>query len=225
MPVGEKRRASRPQLNVIYEDDDFIAIDKPAGLLSVESDKDTESAYAYVADYLQRKDKSVRPFILHRIDKETSGVLIFAKNIKLHSMLRLNWNDYIRSREYYAVTEGKFEKKEDTIVSYLRENKNNLMYSTHDPSGQKAITHYKVIKENGQYSLLAVKIDTGRKNQIRVQMESIGHPVVGDDKYGQPKDPLRRLGLHASALEFEHPKTKQIIRIVAPMPASFGNLF
>jgi 23S rRNA pseudouridine1911/1915/1917 synthase len=225
MPVGEKRKAIRPQLKIIYEDDDFIAIDKPAGLLSVESDKDTECAYSYVLDYLQRKDKSVRPFILHRIDKETSGVLIFAKNIKLHSMLRLNWNDYIRAREYYAVTEGKFEKKEDTVVSYLRENKNNLMYSTHDPSGQKAITHYKVIKENGQYTLLAVKIDTGRKNQIRVQMQAIGHPVVGDDKYGQPKDPLRRLGLHASALEFEHPKTKQIIRIEAPMPASFGNLF
>lgn len=218
------RRAPKNAVKIIYEDDDFIAIDKPAGLLSVESDKDPESAFSYVLNYLQSKDKALRPFIVHRIDKETSGVLIFTTNVKLHSILRLHWNEYVKRREYYAVVEGKFDKKEDTIVSYLKENKNNLMYSTADPSGQKAVTNYKVTGESGDYSLLQVKIDTGRKNQIRVHMHEAGHPVVGDDKYGCQKNPLKRLGLHASKLEFEHPLTHRLISVYSPVPAPFRAL-
>ena len=225
-PVREKRESSpRPQIKIIYEDDDFIAIDKPVGLLSVESDKETECAFAFVFKYLQSKDKRVRPFILHRIDKETSGVLVFAKNIKIHSMLKMKWNEFVSAREYYAVAEGVFEEKEKTLVSYLRENVNHMVYATQDPSGQKAITHYSVVKENEKYALLRVKIDTGRKNQIRVQMQEIGHPIVGDDKYGCTKNPLKRLGLHASCLEFMHPVTKEIIHISAPVPPAFRALF
>lgn len=221
-------RTARPRvaaLKILLENEDFIAIEKPEGLLSVESDKETESAYEYVAEYLRQKDKTARPYILHRIDKETSGVLLFAKNPKIHSMLKMHWNECVSVREYYAVAEGVFEKKADTIVSYLKENVNNLTYSTQDITGQKAITHYEVIKENTQYSLLRVKIDTGRKNQIRVHLQSIGHPVVGDEKYGHTKNPLKRLGLHASRLVFMHPVTKELVEISAPIPAGFRALF
>ncbi|MBE7079222.1 MAG: RluA family pseudouridine synthase [Clostridiales bacterium] len=223
--AGQRVQKPRVALKIIYEDEDFLAVDKPAGLLSVESDKETECAYSYAVDYLQSKDKTARPFILHRIDKETSGVLMFAKNVKIHSILRLHWNEQVQTREYYAVVEGILTEKTGTLVSYLKENVNNLVYATSDPSGQKAITHYEVLKENEKYSLLRVKIDTGRKNQIRVQMKEIGHPVVGDDKYGDAKGPLGRLGLHASKLEFIHPQTKELIAITSPVPAAFRALF
>ncbi len=228
-PLKKQAQTSKPTqpkvVKIIFEDDDFLAIDKPAGLLSVESDKDTESAYFYAAEYLSSQGKNVRPYVLHRIDKETSGVLVFAKNIKLHSMLKMHWNELVSLREYYAVAEGVFEQKTGTIISYLKENKNNLTYSTNDPTGQKAITHYEVQKETPDYSLLRVKIDTGRKNQIRVHLKDKGHSIVGDDKYGHTKNPLERLGLHASALEFMHPITKEIISFRAPLPAAFRTLF
>ncbi|MBQ7368733.1 MAG: RluA family pseudouridine synthase [Clostridia bacterium] len=215
------------EIRVIYEDENFLAIDKPAGLLSVESDKETECAYGYALAYLSgsTKQKNARPFILHRIDKETSGVLVFAKDIKIHSMLKLHWNELVSLREYYAVAEGTFETKTGTITTYLKENKNNLTYSTNDPSGQKAITHYEVIEENGEYSLLRVTIDTGRKNQIRVHLKDKGHAIVGDDKYGATKNPLSRLGLHASRLAFASPVTKEILTFNAPLPTCFRDLF
>lgn len=220
-----KARVARVGLKIIYEDEDLIAIDKPAGLLSVESDKDTESAYLYVSEYLAAQGKNVRPYVLHRIDKETSGVLVFAKNIKLHSMLKMHWNEAVSLREYYAVAEGVFEQKEGEIISYLKENKNNLMYSTQDPSGQRAVTQYQVQKETTEYTLLRVCIQTGRKNQIRVHLKDKGHAIVGDDKYGHTKNPLKRLGLHASALEFMHPITKELMTFRAPLPAAFRELF
>lgn len=225
--AGQVMRKKRPpvEFSVIYEDDDFIAVNKPVGLLSVESDKETECAYGYVLDMMQERDKNARPFILHRIDKETSGVLVFAKNLKIHSMMKMHWNEQVSTREYYAVVEGVPEKKEDTLISYLKENTNNMVYATKDPTGQKAITHYEVVKENTQYALLRVRIDTGRKNQIRVQMKEIGHGIIGDDKYGFTKNPLDRLGLHASKLEFIHPITKELISIKAGVPASFKGLF
>lgn len=228
--VPTAKRAAMPKvkcepLKVLYEDEDFIAVDKPVGLLSVESDKENDCAFARILEYLSKKDKTARPFILHRIDKETSGVLIFAKNIKLHSMLKMRWNECVKTREYYALAEGVFEKKSDTIVSYLKEGANNLMYSTKDPSGQKAITHYEVVKENADYSLLRVHIETGRKNQIRVQLRSIGHGIVGDEKYGFTKNPLERLGLHASGLEFTHPVSGELISIRSTVPQSFRKFF
>ncbi|MBQ8429556.1 MAG: RluA family pseudouridine synthase [Clostridia bacterium] len=223
---AKKPTAPRPRLTlkIIHEDDDFLVVDKPAGLLSVESDKEHECAYSYAVDYLSKKDKNSRPFVLHRIDKETSGVLIFAKNVKIHSMLKMHWNEQVQTREYFAVVEGVPENKSATITSYLKENANNLVYSTGDPTGQKAITHYETVSDNGDYALLKVKIDTGRKNQIRVHMKSIGHAVVGDDKYGSEKNPLERLGLHASKLEFIHPVTKELLTFTSPLPPSFRAL-
>ena len=224
--TAQKPAFSLRDLKIIYESEDLVAIDKPAGLLSVESDKERECAYGYVTDYLEKGDKNARAFVLHRIDKETSGVLLFAKDIKLHSILKMHWSEQVQTREYYAVVEGVLERKSDTLVGYLKENVNNLVYVTADPTGQKAITHYEVLKENGTYSLLRVRIDTGRKNQIRAQMKALGNPVVGDDKYGSGnKSPIERLGLHASKLEFIHPITKELVTLTASVPACFRALF
>ena len=219
------RAPKREPLKILYEDADFIAVNKPEGLLSVESDKETDSAFSRVFEYLRQADKTARPYVLHRIDKETSGVLVFAKNIKLHSILKLHWNEHVTLREYYAVAEGVFEKTADTLENYLTENKNNLVYVTHDNTAQKAITHYEVLAQTEKYALLRVKIDTGRKNQIRVQLKHEGHAIVGDDKYRANGNPLNRLGLHASAIEFIHPLTKEIVRIRATVPTAFRSLF
>ena len=218
-------RTVRLPFPILLENDDFIAVEKPCGLLSVESDKEKECAYAYVLRYLQAKDKNARPFILHRIDKETSGVLLFAKNIKLHSMLKMKWNDLVETREYIALTEGTFAEKTGTVRSYLKENVNHVVYSTQDKTGQLAVTHYEVLKENTNFSLLRVRIDTGRKNQIRVHMQSLNHAVVGDDKYGTGKDPLKRLGLHASELSFRHPVSGETVTVRSSAPSVFYKLF
>lgn len=223
--VIRKEKKKFYTFTILYEDEDFIAIDKPFGLLSVENEKDDECAYKYVNQYLADKNPTLRAFQLHRIDKETSGVLVFTKNVKLHSMLKLKWNEYVKTRGYIAIVEGRLDKKEDTIISYLMENQNNMVYSTTNKNGQKAITNYKVIKENNNYSMLNINILTGRKNQIRVHMQALGHPIIGDTKYGHTKNPLNRLGLHANILEFIHPLTKELIRIEAPIPGSFRSLF
>ncbi len=216
------KRVSIPRIEIIYEDDSFIAINKPNGLLSVESDKDTNSCYSYVSKYLESKGE--RPYIIHRIDKETSGVLVFAKNPKIHSILRLNWNDYVVLRKYHAVVEGRLEGSKK-IINYLTENKNNIVYSTTKENGVKAVTSYKVLKANNEYSLLDINIDTGRKNQIRVTMMDLGHPVCGDDKYKSNKNPLKRLTLHATRLELTNPLTKEVMVFEAKYPKVFDSLF
>jgi len=220
------RKKSRSNLPIIYEDDELIVINKPSGLLSVASDNEKSStAYRMVADYVQQKDKHNRIFIVHRIDEDTSGVLMFAKNSKIQEALQDKWNDIVSKRGYYAIVEGKMDKKEDTIKSYLKKNSQNMMYSSKKAGdGQLAITHYKVIRESRSFSLLDVNIDTGRKNQIRVHLGEKGHYIIGDDKYGNPSNPLKRLGLHAYALEFKHPLTGKKMKFTAPMPKEFSLL-
>ena len=185
--AGHIRRSALP--TIVYEDEDFIVINKPEGLLSVESDKESECAYAQVFAYLASKDKNARPYILHRIDKETSGVLVFAKNIKLHSMLKMNWNEHVLQREYYAVVEGQLPKSEDTLVCYLKENKNNLMYATQDITGQKAVTSYQVLAQNEKYSLVRVEIQTGRKTKSVYKCRQSATPSWGTTSTAQRKTP------------------------------------
>ncbi len=213
------------KLDIIYEDDKLIAINKPAGLLSIESDNDTtNTAYRLVMDYVRKKNKMARVYIVHRIDKETSGVLLFSKDEKLRDNLQHRWQDIVKKREYIAICEGNFQQKSGTIKSYLKNNANNLMYVTNDKSSQFAITHYKVIKENKIYSYVDVLIDTGRKNQIRVHLGSLGHKIVGDKKYQAKTDPIKRLGLHAYVLEFINPETNKIISLKAKIPSSFNTI-
>ena len=222
-PIRKKTRSNLP---IIYEDDELIVINKPSGLLSIASDKEKgATAYRMLSDYVQQKDKHNRIFVVHRLDEDTSGVLMVAKNPKIQKALQDNWNDIVTKRGYFAVVEGVMEQKEGTVKSYLKKNAQNLMYSSKDKNGQFSITHYKVIKSNDEYSLLDVNIDTGRKNQIRVHMGDLGHHVIGDDKYGEPKNPLKRLGLHAYCLEFIHPVSKKRMKFETKMPEEFMSLF
>lgn len=221
------RRKTRSNLPIIYEDDEIIVINKPSGLLSIASDNEKNStAYRMLSDYVQQKDKHNRIFVVHRLDEDTSGVLMVAKNVKIQQALQNNWNDIVKKRGYYAIVEGVMEKKSDTIKSYLKKNSQNLMYSSKKAGdGQLAITHYKVIKGNDKYTLLDVNIDTGRKNQIRVHLGEKGHHIIGDDKYGEPSNPIKRLGLHAYELDLIHPFTGKLMKFTSPMPKEFSSLF
>ena len=223
-PIKKKTRSRLP---IIYEDDEIIVINKPSGLLSIASDKEKSStAYRMLSDYVQQKDKHNRVFVVHRLDEDTSGVLMVAKNVKIQQALQEKWNDIVSKRGYYAIVEGVMEKPSGTIKSYLKKNSQNMMYSSKKAGdGQLAITHYKVIKANEKYSLLDVNIDTGRKNQIRVHLGEMGHHIIWDDKYGEPADPLKRLGLHAYKLKFVHPVTKKIFEFKTEMPKEFDSLF
>jgi RluA family pseudouridine synthase len=219
------RYTKKSGLDIIYEDENIIVINKPAGLLSIASDNEkVETAYRMVLDYLKANNPRNRVYVTHRIDKETSGVLMFSKNVDLRDELQDSWNDIVTKRGYYALVEGKLEKEEDTIVNYLMETSTNVMYASNDKKhGKKAVTHYKVIKSNNKYSLLDVNIDSGRKNQIRVALSNINHPIVGDDKYGNKVSAIKRLGLHAYELDIKI-RGKEY-KFVAKMPACFNSVF
>ena len=208
-------------LDIIYEDDNFIVINKPAGLLSISTDKVKDrTAYHLVREYLKSIDKHNKIFVLHRLDKDTSGVLVFCKNEKVRNELQEHWNDIVTKRGYYAVTSNLFDKKQDTIVNYIAYNKFNLGYVTSDTSKQKCITTYKVIKENNDLSLLDIDIKTGRKNQIRVTLSDIDHPIVGDKNYGGVK--ANRLYLYAYELAFKYKNKEYIFK--TNMPSSFQSI-
>ena len=223
-PIHKKTRSNLP---IIFENDEFIVINKPSGLLSIASDKEKGStAYRMLTDYVQQKDKHNRIYVVHRLDEDTSGVLMVAKNEKIRDLLQEKWNELVSKRGYFAIVEGQMEQKQGTIKSYLKKNAQNMMYSSKKAGdGQLAITHYKVIKEIENYSLLDVNIDSGRKNQIRVHLGDLGHHVIGDDKYGNPSNPIKRLGLHAYELDLEHPITHKVMKFTAPMPKEFKALF
>lgn len=230
-PVNTNQKESvrysknKSNLDIIYEDENIIVINKPAGLLSIASDNEkVETAYRLVLDYVKKNNSRSRVYVTHRIDKETSGVLMFSKSEKLRDELQDNWNDIVSKRGYYALVEGKLEKNEDTIVNYLMETSTNVMYASNDKKhGKKAVTHYKVIKSSSKYSLLDVNIDSGRKNQIRVALSNINHPIVGDDKYGNKVSAIKRLGLHAYELDITI--SNKEYKFVAKMPSIFNSVF
>lgn len=227
-PVSvSQTRQKASKLRILYEDDNYLVINKPAGLLSVASDKEkTITAYRLCMDYVCSKNPHNRIFVTHRIDKETSGVLLFSKNEKLRNILQDNWNDLVQVRQYIALIEGNLDKDEGTIVSWLRETKTNLMYSSHKKGdGQKAVTKYKLIQKNDKYSLLDVNIETGRKNQIRVHFKEKGHPIVGDEKYMSTVDPIGRLGLHARKLVIKDPISNELLTFVSNEDEIFKKVF
>lgn len=210
---------------IIYEDKDIIIIDKPFGLLSMAGGGEKEkTAYHLVGEYLKQKDHKARVFIVHRLDRETSGILLFAKNEKMKNALQENWNTLVTKRGYMAIVEGHLERQQGTIKNYLNESKTQMVYIV-STGGKIAITNYQVIKESRYYSLVEVFLETGRKNQIRVHMQSLGHSIVGDKKYGATSNPMKRMGLHCHCFAFRHPITKQIIEANASIPSSFTSLF
>ena len=225
-----KRRISHREVKkpvILYEDKDLIAIDKPSGLLSVATEREKgRTAYRLVSDYVASKDKKARVFVVHRLDEDTSGVLVFAKNIETREALQNAWQEVVTKRYYYAIVEGQMEEKSATFRDYLDQDNFQLVYVTRNKAkGKLAITSYKTIAEKGPYSLLDVSISSGRKNQIRVQLGARGHYVIGDDKYGEPTDPLKRLGLHAYELAFTNPLTGKAYDIKSPLPKEFKTLF
>lgn len=208
-------------LNIIYEDKDIIVIIKPHGLLTIGTNNEKEKTLYYmVSDYVKKINKNNKIFVIHRLDKDTSGIVMFAKSEEVKKLYQDNWDNIIKSRKYYALVEGKVDSN-GYIESYLKEDKNYMVYSTKDKTGKLAKTEYKVIKTNNEYSLLDINILTGRKNQIRVHMKDINHPIVGDRKYGSNKNPIRRLGLHAYELQIINPITKKLIKFIDKMPKKF----
>ena len=214
-------------IDILHEDDEIIIINKPSGLLSMASETEkNKTAYHLVKLYLQKKNYKSKIFIVHRLDRDTSGILMFAKNENIKRLLQENWNDLVTKRGYVAIVEGRLKNSKDTIKSYLVETKTQLVYSTNNSqNGKLAITNYQTINQSNKFSLLDVSLDTGRKNQIRVHMQDLGHSIIGDKKYGAKTNPLNRLGLHAHKLEFTHPITKKKIVIKTMIPKEFIQLF
>ena len=213
-------------LKIIYEDGDLIVIDKPAGLLSMASDAEKQyTAYHQLTDYVRISNPDHRIFIVHRLDRDTSGVMLFAKNEKVKRGLQDRWKEVVEDRAYIAVVEGRVKKKTDTIRSWLLETKTGVMYSGAKPGdGLEAITHFRLLQASDQYSLLEIRLETGRKNQIRAHMKDICHSIVGDKKYGATTNPLGRLGLHAHILAFHHPATGNLLRFETEVPKAFNRL-
>lgn len=223
--VVEIREKVAKNIDIIYEDKDIIVINKPSGLLTVATEKEkNKTAYHLVMEYLKKKNKNNRIFIIHRLDKDTSGIIMFAKNERAKHLYQDNWNDIVKKRCYYAVIDGKMENKEGTIKSYLKENC-NMVYSVKDRSGKLAITEYKVLKERENISLLDINLKTGRKNQIRVHMKENKTPILGDLKYGEKSKLINRLALHAYKLELINPVTKKLLTFEINMPNEFKMLF
>ncbi len=215
------------EYTIVYEDQEVIVIDKAAGLLSMATDNEKRStAYSLLSRHVKRQDPDNKIFIVHRLDRETSGLMLFAKSEPVKRLLQDRWNDTILERTYVAVVEGVVEPAEGVITSYLSEDTMYKMHSSQDSStGQKAVTHYTTIKANKDYSMLKLNLETGRKNQIRVHMQDIKHSIVGDKKYGAANSPIKRLGLHAQRLSFVHPTTGHALTYESKIPRAFMRLF
>ena len=214
----------KEKLDILYEDKYFIAVNKKRGLLTIATKLEKEKTlYHQVSEYVKKQHKSNKIFIIHRLDKDTSGIILFAKNYEIKDKMQSSWNNV--KRKYIALVEGKVKKEHDIIKSYIAETKTLKSFSTKDSKkGKLAITEYQKIQENKEYTMLEINILTGRKNQIRLHLSDIGNPIVGDKKYNAKKNPIRRMCLHAKYLEFTHPKTNQKIIIETKMPKHFEML-
>ena len=228
--LNKKKTDEKPRfrgLRIVHEDADIIVIEKSSGLLSMASDTEkSKTAYSILSEYVKRFDPKNLIFIVHRLDKDTSGLMMFAKNKRAQEALQKDWNESIIERSYVAIVEGVVGNTEGTITSWLKENKALVMFSSQTPDdGQKAVTNYKVLKTNKSFTMLEVKLETGRKNQIRVHMKDLGHPVTGDKKYGGKLNPIGQMGLHARVLSFKHPGSGKTLRFDTPIPGKFLKLF
>ncbi len=188
------------KMDIIYEDKELLVVNKPAHMLTISDGKTENTLYSMAREYVKKQHKSNKIFIVHRLDKDTSGIVLFAKNEILKKYLQDNWNK-IANRDYVAILEGKLQNKKGIIKEYLKENKTHLVYATKDKRGEYAETHYEVINYSNHNTLVKVNIKTGKKNQIRVGFSNLGYPIIGDKKYGAKTNPIKRLGLHAISLK------------------------
>lgn len=213
-------------MRLVYEDEHLIVIDKNAGILSIASDHEKYlTAYNILSTYVKSQKPSNRIFIVHRLDRDTSGLMMFARTEKVQSLLQRDWKRNVTARTYVALVEGELTEREGVIKSYIYESKALVMHSTRDPKkGDLAVTRFRLLKSGKEYSLVEITLETGKKNQIRLHMQEKGHSIAGDKKYGAQTSPIGRLGLHASLLAFIHPVTGKEMRFESKVPAKFRRM-
>lgn len=215
-----------PRVELVYEDEDIIVINKGYGLLSVgtgapvggKPGKPQETAYNILKDYVKRQNPQNKIFVVHRLDRHTSGLMMFAKSVEMQQAMQYNWNNMVLSRKYVALVEGVVELDEGEVRSALKENSAFKVYSDKSGEGKMSVTRYKVLKRFKNTTLMEFELDTGRKNQIRVHTSELGHPIVGDEKYGGHTSRLHRLALHAQTLRFAHPRSRKDMYFVSDIP-------
>ncbi len=209
------------KLDILYEDENILVVNKPSHMLTIRDNSNATTIYEMAREYVKKKHKSNKIFIVHRLDKDTSGVLLFAKKEKIKKELQSNWNDYT-IREYIAILEGNLDKNQGIIKQYLHEDKTNMVYVTNNKNDHYAQTEYEVIKKTKKMTVVRVWIKTGKKNQIRVAFSSLGHPIIGDKKYKSTLNPLKRLCLHAYKLKVIIENKEYVF--IANVPKEFNHL-
>ncbi len=213
-------------VKIVYEDQWIVVVEKNTGILSMAAGHSSLNVKAVLDGYFTKSRQKCRAHVVHRLDRDTSGLMVYAKDMDTEQTLEHNWHDIVYDRRYIAVVSGEVEEEGGTVENWLKDNKAYVTYSSPvDNGGKYAITHYHVLDRTTEHSLVEFKLETGRKNQIRVHTADIGHPVCGDVKYGNGDDPLHRLCLHAYMLCFWHPVTRKRMEFETPIPAAFRSLF
>lgn len=213
-------------VKIVYEDRWLVVVEKNIGILSMAAGHSSLNVKSVLDDYFAKSRQKCRAHVVHRLDRDTSGLMIYAKDIDTEQILEHNWHDIVYDRRYVAVVSGEMEESEGTIANWLKDNKAYVTYSSPvDNGGKYAVTHFYVLDRTTEHSLVEYKLETGRKNQIRVHSADMGHPVCGDVKYGNGDDPLHRLCLHAYVLCFTHPITGERMEFDTPIPSQFRHLF
>ena len=216
---------SNKYVKIVYEDKDIVVIEKAPGILSMGANPSQYSVKTVLDEYFHKRHFKCTAHVVHRLDRDTSGLMIYAKNMEVEQILEHNWHDIVYDRRYVAVVCGQMTQEGGTVHSWLKDNKAYITYSSPvDNGGKESITHYRRLKTNGQFTLVELRLETGRKNQIRVHMADLGYPVAGDIKYGNGRNPMGRLALHAYRLHFYHPRTGEPMIFETPIPAAFRRL-
>ncbi len=222
-----KRKPAEQLVNkfvkIIYEDAHIVVVEKNVGILSMAANRQGFSVKSVLDEYFRRSKQRCTAHVVHRLDRDTSGLLVYAKTIQAEQVLEHNWHEIVTDRRYIALVSGELEQKQGIVESWLKDNKAYITQSyAQDPGGGKwAVTHYRQLKTDGQHSIVELKLETGRKNQIRVHLQLLNHPVCGDIKYGNGDNPINRLALHAFRLNFYHPVTNEHLTFETSLPKSF----
>ena len=213
-------------LKIVYEDAQIIVIEKNIGILSMASTQGQFCVKTILDDYFRKSRQKCTAHVVHRLDRDTSGLLVYAKTIEAEQILEHNWRQIVTDRRYFALASGEMTQKKGVVESWLKDNKAYITYSSPtDNGGKYALTHFRTLRTGNGYSLVELKLETGRKNQIRVHLQDLGHPVCGDIKYGNGDDPVGRLCLHAYRLDFYHPITNERLHFETPTPKDFLSVF
>ena len=213
-------------VKMVYEDQYLVVVEKNVGILSMAAGHSSLNVKSVLDDYFQRTRQQCRAHVVHRLDRDTSGLMIYAKDMQTEQMLEHNWHDIVYDRRYVGVVSGVMTEKAGTVANWLKDNKAYITFSSPvDNGGKYAVTHFRVLDSTDVYSLVEYQLETGRKNQIRVHSADLGHPICGDVKYGNGDNPLHRLCLHAYKLCFYHPVTRQPMEFETPIPTAFRSIF